>query len=96
MYQYLKSFPQRDRYSLGQKIENFTLLTFESVILASTNQGEAKLPFIEKAIAYTNLIKILIRLAKDINILKMDRYLQLEKSLLEIGRMLGGWKKSLK
>ncbi len=57
---------------------------------------ENKLPLVEKSITSVDLLKILIRLAKDIQALDNKKYLQLESSLQEIGRMLGGWRKSLK
>ena len=64
--------------------------------MAGNSQREKKLPLLEKAIVSLDLLKILIRLAKDIQALDNKKYIQLEQSLLEIGRMLGGWKRSLK
>mgnify|MGYP001610525731 CR=1 FL=1 len=96
MYQYLKLFPKKDRYTLGQKLDTITLTLFELVILAGTSQKEKKLPYLEKSVVSLDLLKILIRLAKDIQALDNKKYLQLEQSLQEIGRMLGGWKRSVK
>lgn len=64
--------------------------------MAGTLTQERKLPVIEKGIVSLDLLKILIRLAKDIQALDNKKYLQLESSLQEVGRMLGGWRKSLK
>ncbi len=96
LYQYLKLFPKKDRYSLGQKLDNLTLELFELIIMAGTLTQERKLPVIENGIVSLDLLKILIRLAKDIRALDNKKYLLLESSLQEIGRMLGGWRKSLK
>ncbi|MDP3974111.1 MAG: diversity-generating retroelement protein Avd [Candidatus Daviesbacteria bacterium] len=96
LYQYLKLFPKKDRYSLGQRLDNLTLELFELIIMAGNLTQERKLPIIEKSIVSLDLLKILIRLAKDIQALDNKKYLQLESSLQEIGRMLGGWRKSLK
>ncbi len=96
LYQYLKSFPKKDRYSLGQKLDNLTLEMFKLVIMTGATTRENKLPLVEKSITSVDLLKILIRLAKDIQALDNKKYLQLESSLQEIGRMLGGWRKSLK
>lgn len=60
------------------------------------NEGQKKIPYLEKSIVYSDLLKILIRLAKDIEILDNKRYIKLEQALQEIGRMLGGWKRSVK
>src|SRR3989344_7638265 len=95
LYHYLKLFPQKDRYTLGLKIDNLSLEIFESVITAAISSKEKKFPYIEKSIISINLLKILIRLAKDIQALDPKKYLKLEQDLQEIGRMLGGWKKSL-
>lgn len=96
MYQSLKLFPKKDRYSLGQRLDSLTLTIFESVIDASIQEKEKKLPSIEKSIISLDLLKVLIRLSKDIQALDNKKYLQLEQALQEIGRMLGGWRKSLK
>ena len=95
LHQYLKLFPKKDRYTLGQKIDNLTLTIFELVIMAGTTTKEKKFPLIEKSIVSLDLLKILIRLAKDVQALDNQKYLQLEQHLQEIGRMLGGWKKSV-
>ena len=81
---------------MGQKLDTLTLQIFELVILAGATQQEAKLPYLQKAIVSLDLLKILIRLAKDIQALDNKKYIQLENLLQEIGRMLGGWKRSLR
>lgn len=95
MYQYLKLFPKKDQHSLGQKIDRLTLTIFELTITAGMNSKEKKLPFIEKSIVSVDMLKILIRLSKDVQALDNKKYLQLVQLLQEIGRMLGGWRKSL-
>lgn len=66
------------------------------VIMAGMTSQEKKLPYIEKSIVSLDILKILIRLSKDIRALDNKKYLQLSQLLQEIGRMLGGWKKSVK
>ena len=92
----MKLFPKKDRYSLGQKIDTLTLTIFEQVIAAGMASRDKKLVILERAIVSLDLLKILLRLAKDIQALDNKKYLQLEQALQEIGRMLGGWRKSLK
>lgn len=96
LYEYLKLFPKKNRYSLGQKIDTLTLTIFEQVIAAGMTSQDKKLATLERAIVSLDLLKILIRLAKDVRALDNKKYLQLEQALQEIGRMLGGWRKSLK
>jgi len=42
------------------------------------------------------ILKTLIRLAKEIKSLNIKKYIILEKELQEIGRMIGGWIRSIK
>jgi len=93
--QYLILFPKNKRYTLGQKIDNLTLEIFEYVIKAGYSAKELKLPLITKAVTLVDLLKILIRLSYDIKALDNKKYLFLQQALQEIGRMLGGWKKSI-
>lgn len=60
------------------------------------SEGQKKIPYLEKSIVYSDLLKILIRLAKDVQALDNKKYIELEQALQEIGRMLGGWKRSVK
>ena len=88
-------FPKPKRYTLGQNLDNITLEIIKQVVSAGYVARERKLPAVEKAIALTNVVKILLRLAKDTKTLDNKKYLILESNLQEIGRMLGGWKRSL-
>ena len=89
--QVLVLFPKAKRYTLGQRLDNLTLEIFESSIAAGIAPRDQKLLHLEKAIISLDLLKILIRLAKDIQCLDNKRYIQLQEPLQEIGRMLGGW-----
>ena len=93
--QTVEKFPKTKRYGLGQKLEQIALELIELIIRASYLQREQKLPFLEKSVVSADLLKILLRLAKDNKALDNKKYLQLESSLQEIGRMIGGWKRSL-
>jgi len=76
-------------------LDNLTLEIFETVIRAGYLPKNLKSPFIEKAIAQLSLLKILLRLSYETKNVDFKKYLKLQESLQEIGRMLGGWKKSL-
>ncbi|HSX40045.1 MAG TPA: diversity-generating retroelement protein Avd [Candidatus Saccharimonadales bacterium] len=91
LYQILKIFPQKDRYSLGQKIETVILQVFE--LLFSVNQAgpSKKVEILTSVNAKLDLAKILIRLAKDNKCLDIKKYLRLQEQLQEIGKMAGGW-----
>lgn len=93
-YEYLGSFPKKDRYSLGQKTEAVLLDLLEAIILASGLPKEEKLPILKKASLKLDVLKILFRLAKDVHALDTKKYILLEEHVQEIGKMLGGWIKA--
>ncbi len=95
-YQYIQLFPKKDKYTLGHKIDNLILDTMELILLAANSQKEKKYIVLQKASLKIDLLKILIRLAKEVKSLDNKRYVQLQEELQEIGKMLGGWIRSIK
>ena len=94
-YNFRSSIPKQDRYTLWQKCENILLETLENILLASQMSKEEKLPTLEKASLNLNLFRIFIRLAKEVKAIDNKKYLLLQENTDEIGRMLGGWIKSV-
>lgn len=93
-YSYLVNFPKKDKYTLGQRCENALLDLLEAITLAGGVSKAEKLPILQRASTKLDLAKIFIRLCKDLKILDNKKYLALESSLQEIGKMLGGWIRS--
>lgn len=93
-YGYIVHFPKKDRFTLGQRIENAILDIMEYIVVAIQLSKSAKLPALQKTSIKLDFLKILIRLAKDLKILDYKKYLILESRIQEIGKMLGGWIKS--
>jgi len=88
---YLKLFPRKYRYTLGQRLENVTLDVLESFFMIPKTKGIEKISHLNKASAKLEVLKVFVRLAKDNKALDNKKYLQLEQMLVEIGKMLGGW-----
>lgn len=93
--QYLKLFPKHEKYTLGEKIENTILETLELVLLA-TYTGIYKKDILRKANNKVDLLKYLIRIAYETSSVKIKGYLLLEEQILEIGKDIGSWIKSLR
>lgn len=92
--QTIATFPKTKRYSLGQKLENLTLDAFE--LLFSIPISTNKLEILKQISVKIDLIKVLLRLSKDTQAVKNNKYLELQALLQEIGKMLGGWIRSAK
>ncbi len=78
------------------KLENLVLEMLELILLAITKQKPSRILILNKVSTKANLLKILIRLAKDVKAINLKQYLALEGRLQEIGKMTGGWLKDLK
>ncbi len=93
-YQLLPNFPKKDRYALGLKCETALLDLLEGIILAGNLSRTEKLPTLKRVSVNVDLLKVLFRLLKDLKVIDIKKYLALEGSLQEIGKMLGGWIKT--
>lgn len=95
-YQYIQLFPKKDKYTLGKKVDNLILDLIELTFLATYLSKEKKYDVLQKASLKIDLLKILIRLAKEVKALDNKKYIQLQQELQEIGKMIGGWIRSIK
>ena len=88
--------PKLDRYTVIQKCEGYLLDVIEGILRASQLPKDRKLPVLEEVNVKLELLKVFLRLLKDIKSLDLKNYALMEESADEIGRMLGGWIKSTK
>lgn len=95
-YLYVKGFPKAEKYAIGQKCENLISEILESLLTASTLPKIEKLPHLNNASNKLNLLRVYLRLAKDIKVLDNKKYVSLEVNVDEVGKMLGGWQKAVK
>ena len=88
-------FPKHEKYTLGQKIENTILETLE-LVLSANYASIYKKAILRKANNKIDLLKYLVRIAHETNSIKIKGYLLLEEVIINIGRMIGGWQRSVK
>jgi four helix bundle protein len=96
IYQTRLSIPKQDRYVLWQKIETISIDVIEGIIEASALYKEEKLDILKKISIKLNLMRVFIRLTYDNKLINEKKYIALQQNIDEIGRMLGGWIKSIK
>ena len=92
---YLKTFPKKDQYMLGRRCEEYVLDFIEVVVGATSAVRQEKLGLLIDASAKFEVLKMLFRVARDLKMLDNKKYLSLETRIQEIGKMLGGWMRSL-
>ena len=95
-HQIVLKFPKSERYSLGQECGTTLLKLLEYTLGASGAKDKTlKIKFLTEASIKLDLLKLLVRLAKDCGCLQNKSYLELQSKLHIIGKMLGGWIKSI-
>jgi hypothetical protein len=85
----LPSFPKTQRYTLGQRLGNTVVDILE--LLFTIPNSSTKSTILEQMSIKLDLLKVLLRLAKDTQSISPNKYLELQTMLQEIGKMLGGW-----
>ncbi|MBI1813224.1 diversity-generating retroelement protein Avd [Candidatus Peregrinibacteria bacterium] len=88
--------PKADRHTLWQRSENVLLEIIEFILLASQLPKAEKLSALERASMKLNLLRMLLRLARDTKAIDLKKSVSIQQIVDEIGRMLGGWIKSVK
>lgn len=95
VHRLVKKYPKNDRYSAGEKTKEKILELIESITKAGYAKKEWKLVQIEQAIISLELVKVFVRLGYDTQCLNEKQCLDLQERIQEIGRELGGWKRSV-
>lgn len=89
LYPTVNKFPKSQRFVLGQRIETAALGILEKIIMAK--QSTAKTVYLKKASAELDVLRILIRLSKDLHFISIRQYEFAASKINETGKMLGGW-----
>src|SRR3989344_9174534 len=94
-HNFLPHFPRLSRYTLGTKIDTIFTEILELLLLARYADKNNKPLLINKAIAKLDCLKFFLQIAWEIKALDNKKFTHLSQPLIEIGRMLGGWRKQL-
>jgi hypothetical protein len=93
LYRYQLRIPKNQRYTLWQQSENETLVLLKTIMQVGYSKPQERKELLHAVSSQVDLLKVFIRLSKDLMIIDLKQYLELEKILQEIGRMVGGWLK---
>jgi hypothetical protein len=96
LYDCRKHVPKQDRYAMWQHCEVMTLAVIECLLSASQTPRKDKLPILEQASLKLNLLRVFVRLAKELHIIDSKKYVCIQVDIDEMGKMLGGWIRTTK
>jgi hypothetical protein len=86
-------FPRNHRFVFGERIERNLYNLLETLIRAKYTKNRQQL--LEEANLTLEILRFQMRLAKDLQCLKLNSYGFATKAIDEIGRLIGGWLRSL-
>jgi len=95
-YSIRSSISKQDRYTIFLRCENMILDIVEGILEASHLSKNEKLPVLMKTSLKLNLLRVFVRLLKDVEAINLKKYALIQEEIDEIGRMLGGWIRSTK
>jgi hypothetical protein len=96
MHGYQRSIPKLERFTLWQKCENSALTVLEGLLQVGYVPLERRADLLTKVSAHVDMLRVFLRLAHDTKTIDQKKYIALQAITDEIGRMLGGWLKSLR
>jgi hypothetical protein len=85
-------FPRNHRFVLGERIERNLYDLLETLIRAKYTRQRQE--FLEQANLRLEILRFQMRLAKDLQCLKVESYGFAAQAIDEIGKLVGGWLRS--
>ncbi len=95
IHSHYSQIPKIQRYTLWQRCDYTVLLLLTQLIQTNTMAGPERVRILQEMSTQVDLLKVLIRLAQDTRAISTKQYLSLQAELQAIGKMLGGWIKSV-
>ena len=89
----VENFPRAHKFTVGERLTANGLDLLTTLVEAAYSSRKEEL--LQTANRKVNSTRYLLRLAQDLHLLTMDSYAFSAGELDEIGRMVGGWMKSL-
>lgn len=91
LYPIVNRLPKNHRHILGKKLEEEGLSLLVNLINANNNRGVERRSFQNLSSNELDLLRILLRLTKDLRLMSVKQYIFGSEKLNEIGRMLSCW-----
>jgi cytosine/adenosine deaminase-related metal-dependent hydrolase len=88
-------FPRAYRFTLAERVQRRALDFQETLIAAGLRRGPDREARLREADAQLAQLRQTVRLCKDLALLTLKQYEHAAERLAEIGRLLGGWQKSI-
>jgi len=84
------------KYTIGLDIDNLFRELIKQIISGSYKTPEQKGYYLNQASDILDILKYMLQIIWEMNVLDNNKYIALSEPLNEAGKMLGGWQKQTK
>ena len=95
IFQFTKDFPREYKYTIGQDLKIETTQLIKRIFQANSDFRTRK-QYIEHARAHTEVIRLYIRLLKDLKQINIRKFVFLSEKIESVSKQLAGWQQSCK
>lgn len=88
----VEKFKRESKFTLGERLVSASLDLLETLASAAYESNRAVL--LTHASRRLNALRLLVRLSKDLRLIGVEQYGFASEHIDELGRMIGGWRKS--
>lgn len=90
-----KKMSRTERFGIGNRLDDLWLDLLDALRKAAYAQGNEKVAALNATIRCIDAVRFFTQLAWESGLMAQSHFIELGKSVEEIGRMVGGWKKGL-
>ncbi|MDP3882657.1 MAG: four helix bundle protein [Candidatus Staskawiczbacteria bacterium] len=94
LFRFIKDFNREYKYTIGESIKNEAIEMITNIYRANSTQN--KKPLIQKARENAEVIKLYLRLIKDLKQINLEKFVQLNEKIESASKQLTAWQGSLK
>ncbi|MFA5917069.1 MAG: four helix bundle protein [Candidatus Gracilibacteria bacterium] len=95
VFEVVKNFTKEYKYTLGDKIKNEIIALITSIYRAN-NSFEKRLENIRQAREQIEVLRLYIRIIKDLKLVKLEKFADLNENIESLSKQLLAWENSLK
>jgi hypothetical protein len=92
VFEQVRHFNRDYKYTLGERLQNEAVDLITHIYRA--NGERKKTPYLEKAITNVEVLKLYIRLTRDLKLINIPHFADMSQKLENVSKQLIGWHKS--
>lgn len=93
IYKKTRAFTREYKYTIGEKLKNETLELLINIYKSNKSKKETRVQFIETARQHIEVLRLLLRVSKDLQIIGIKGFVALNVQVEELSKQLASWQK---